>query len=484
MEPVTHPRLVLAAMTAAVVVVTLDTTILNVAIPTIGRDLHTDLAGLQWVIAGYSLTLGSLLVVGGRIGDVIGVRRAFAAGAVLFAAGSLLASVATATWQLVLGEAVIEGIGAALLFPASLATLSSTFQGAARGRAFALWGGVAGASAALGPVIGGWLTSDHSWRWGFRINVVVAPLAAALALATLPRRARHQARARFDVPGAAVLASGLFLLVFALTEAPAHGWLANRGGGLAAGGLALWSSTWPLSPVPVALVAAALAVAVFVALEARRADPLVDVGLFANRSFGGGLVTAATVVMAQAGTMFVLAVFLQATHRLAPVTAGRWLLPVGLGALAGAQAGGRAVRAMGAVAVVRVGIVVQLLGVLLTATLLDEAVGWAGLAGGLALFGVGAGMASSQLTNVILSEVAPERAGSASGIATTDNAIGASLGVAALGAVLRLGPFSGSASTRWALLTAAGLLLVGATCSLSLGSQRRDEPTPVVASSA
>jgi len=128
-------------MVAAVAVVTLDTTILNVAIPTIGRDLHTDLMSLQWVIAGYSLTLASLLIIGGRVGDILGVRRTFVAGALLFAGGSLIASVATSTPALVLGEAIVEGIGASLLFPASLAALSMTFTGPARAKAFGLWGG-------------------------------------------------------------------------------------------------------------------------------------------------------------------------------------------------------------------------------------------------------------------------------------------------------------------------------------------------------
>jgi MFS family permease len=138
-------------MAAAVAIVTLDTTILYVAIPTIRHDLHTDLTSLQWVITGYSFTLGSLLIIGGRIGDLFGTRRTFVTGAPLFATGSLLASLATSTSMLVAGEAIIEGVGAALLFPASLATLSTVFPGPARAKAFAVWGGVAGASAALGP---------------------------------------------------------------------------------------------------------------------------------------------------------------------------------------------------------------------------------------------------------------------------------------------------------------------------------------------
>jgi EmrB/QacA subfamily drug resistance transporter len=469
-----QPRrwLVLAAMSAAVAIVTLDTTVLNVAIPTIRHDLNTSFTSLQWVIAGYSLTLGSLLIIGGHIGDMFGVRRTFISGAVLFAAGSLLASLATNVPTLVLGEAVIEGIGASLLFPASLATLSTIFQGAARAKAFALWGGVAGAAAALGPVIGGWLTSDYSWRWGFRINVVVAPLAALAALAALPRDTRRGRGHRLDLGGAVLLAAGLFLVVFALTEGPDHGWLTNRGAGLAVAGVTVWSSSWPVSPAAVAVAVAAVALAAFAVYERReeraRRDPLVELRLFASRGFGGGLVTAATVVMAQAGTVFVLAVFLQATHRLQPVAAGRWLLPVGLAVLVGAQIGGRLATRTGPTVVVRAGILLQLAGVLTAAAVLRTDIGWASLAATLALFGLGAGMASSQLTNVILSKAPRERAGSASGIATTNSSLGAALGVTILGAVLRTGTLADSASARGALLTAAALLAVGSAASFTI----------------
>jgi MFS family permease len=469
-----RPWLVLAAMAAAVAVVTLDTTILNVAVPTIRRDLHTQLATLQWVIAGYSLTLGSLLIIGGRLGDLFGARRMFVTGALLFASGSLLASIATTVPFLVLGEAVIEGIGASLLFPASLSTLSTTFEGQARAKAFAVWGGVAGTAAALGPVIGGWLTSDYSWRWGFRINVVIAPVAAVVALFTLPRDKRSDRRPRVEVGGAAFLAAGLFFLVFALTEAPDHGWLANRGDGFALGGVTVWSGSWPLSPVVAAAAAGVACAAGFVACERRAArsarEPLVERRLFRRRSFGGGLMTAAAVVMAQAGTMFVLTIFLQATHRLDAVTAGRWLLPVGVAVLVGAQLGGRAAAKRGPVFAVQAGILTQLTGLVAAATVLRTDTAFMTLALPLALFGIGAGMASSQLTNVILSEVPRERAGSAGGVATTNNAVAAALGVAVLGAVLRGGALIDARSARWALLVGAALLLLGSASSFAIRS--------------
>jgi EmrB/QacA subfamily drug resistance transporter len=451
-------------MAAAVAIVTLDTTILNVAIPTIRRDLHTTLASLQWVIAGYSLTLGSLLTIGGRLGDLFGARRTFITGALVFAGGSLIASLATNTPTMVAGEALIEGVGASLLFPASLATLSSVFGGRARAKAFAVWGGVAGASAALGPVIGGWLTSDYSWRWGFRINVVVAPLAALAALAALPRDAPRHRHPRLDFEGAGLLAAGLFFVVFALTEGPNHGWLANRGAGLAMAGVRIWSRSWPVSPVVAAALLAVVALGGFVMREATkqpRTDGLVDLRLFANRGFTGGLVTAATVVMAQAGTMFVLAVFLQSTHR---------LQPVGLAVLMGAQLGGRGAAKVGPLIVVRAGILIQLGGLVACAAILQTDIGWLPLTGALALFGLGAGMASSQLTNVILSETPRDQAGSASGVATTNNSVAAALGVTILGAVLRLGTLTDAGSARWALLAAVALLAAGSVASFAIPS--------------
>ncbi len=457
----------LAAMVAAVAVVTLDTTILNVAIPTIARDLHTGLRSLQWVVAGYSLVLGALLIIGGRLSDTIGVRRAFAAGALIFATGSFLASVATSTPQLVAGEAIIEGIGASLLFPASLAALSMTFAGPARARAFGLWGGVGGAAAALGPAIGGWLTSEFSWRWGFRINVAVAPLAAVAALAALPRDRATRRGGRVDGRGAVLLAAGLFTVVFALTEAPNHGRLVNHGGGVALGPLTLWSPGWSLSPAVAALGIAAVCLLGFVRVERMREDPLVDLSLFSRRSFSGGLTTAAAVVMAQAGTMFTLAVFLQTARHLSAISAGRWLVPVGAGALVGARTGGRRAASTGPVAVVRTGIAVELAGVVAAAVLLSGRVAWAPLAAALALFGFGAGMASSQLTNVVLSEVPAGKTGAASGVSTTNNALGAALGVAILGAVLRAGGL-GTASARWSLLTGAILLAMGSVASFTI----------------
>ena len=167
----------LVVLSSALFIIVLDNTILNVAVPTIVRDFHTSVSSLQWVIAGYSLVFASLLISFGRLGDIFGRRRLFFLGAAMFAVGSLVASLSQSVVQLFIGESLLEGVGAAAMLPATLSIISATFQGRERGSAFAVWGAVAGGAGALGPFLGGILTTDYSWRWAFRINVVIAPLA-------------------------------------------------------------------------------------------------------------------------------------------------------------------------------------------------------------------------------------------------------------------------------------------------------------------
>src|SRR5579859_513318 len=225
-EPVEDPRrwVTLAIVLMSTVIVVLDNTVLNVAIPTILREFHTTLPSLEWVITGYALTFATLLIIGGRLGDVYGHRRVFVAGAALFGVGSLLASVSHSVGMMILGEAIIEGIGASLMLPATLAILSTTFHGRERATAFATWGATAGVAAACGPVVGGFLTSNYSWRWSFRINVIIAPLAIIGALLFMKHQVQARRRVPIDFPGAVLIASGMFLLVFGLSEGGVYGW--------------------------------------------------------------------------------------------------------------------------------------------------------------------------------------------------------------------------------------------------------------------
>src|SRR5207248_8122514 len=186
------------------------------------RDLHTSITSLQWVITAYSLTLAALTIAGGRLGDLFGRKRMFVAGAVIFAAGSMLASLAASVPMLIVGESIVEGIGAALMLPATASLLVASYRGRDRALALGIWGGMAAAGAAIGPVLGGFLTTHYSWRWGFRINVVVAAILVTGAMIieeNQPRTAK-----KIDYVGVLLSAIGLLFIVFGIIDSPTKGW--------------------------------------------------------------------------------------------------------------------------------------------------------------------------------------------------------------------------------------------------------------------
>jgi EmrB/QacA subfamily drug resistance transporter len=429
----------LAIVVLAVLIVALDTTVLNVAIPTILRDLHTTLPNLQWVITGYSLTFASLLIIGGRLADLFGARRIFIIGATLFGLGSLLASIAQSVPVLIFGEAIIEGVGASLMMPATLGILSSTFRGHERASAFAIWGATAGAAVALGPLLGGFLTTNYSWRWSFRINLVVVPVAVIGALLVMRRSATAAARERIDVPGALLVAAGMFLLVFSLSEGARYGWWRP----LEDFGL-LGDRVWPvgrgISIVPVTIVAALVLLGAFFAVERRKerqhADPLFEFGLLRYLSFRYGLVTIMVLALGQLGFLFVLPVFLQDGLHLSAVDNGMWLLPSGISIIVGTQIGARLTRYISVTTVVRIGLLLEAAGLSAMVIAVSPQLTFWSLLPGLVLFGLGIGFAGSQLTNVILSEIPNDRAGAASGANTTIRQLGAALGIATIGGLL------------------------------------------------
>jgi EmrB/QacA subfamily drug resistance transporter len=429
----------LAIVILAVVIVVVDNTVLTVAIPTILEDFHTELPSLQWVLTGYSLTFATLLIIGGRLGDIYGARRTFMIGAALFGVGSFVASISDSVPVLILGESIIEGIGASLMLPATLAILSTTFTGAERAKAFAAWGATAGAGVAFGPVLGGWLTSDFSWRWCFRINLVVAPLAVLGALLFMERTPPSERRQRIDLVGALLVAAGTFLLVFGLSEGGTYGWWgAIRT--LTVVGHPVWPSDRPLSAIPVVFVGAAALLLAFSAWERAREragrDPLFEFGLLSHLSFRYGLLTTAVLAMGQLGFLFVLPVFLQDGQHRSALESGLWLVPSGLFIVVGAQVGAKLTRRIDTVLVVRGGLVLEAIGLAGIAAVIHTGLTFWQAFPTFAAFGLGLGFASSQLTNVVLWEIPSDHAGSASGANTTVRQIGAALGIAIIGSLL------------------------------------------------
>ena len=420
-------------------IVGLDSSVLNVAIPTILRDFDTTLSQLQWVITGYSLTFAALLIIGGRLTDIHGPRRMFITGATLFAIGSLIAALSTGVPMLVVGEAIIEGIGAAFIAPASLAILTRTFHGRERGTAFGMWSATMGAAVAFGPLFGGFLTTEFSWRWAFMINVVFAPLAILGVLLLTKPMPRTGVREPLDVPGAILIASGMGLLVFGISEGTLYGWW-HPLRDFAVAGVTLWPASAPASVVPAAFLLSFVLLYSFYRLERskerRDAWPLFEFGELRHPGFRNGLTTLLFVAMGQTAFILILSVLLQDARRLSAFTTGLWLVPAGLTIVITSQIGGWLTRQIDTVVVVRIGLTCQSLGLILTVLVISPDVSLLQLLPCFLLFGTGLGFAASQLTNVILRDVRPEKAGAASGANSTIRMIGGALGIATVSAIL------------------------------------------------
>ena len=428
----------LGVLVITVVLVAMDTSVLNVSIPTMLRDLDTTVPSLEWVIAGYSLTFASLLIIGGRLGDIFGHRRLFVIGVSLFGLGSLIAALSPTVGWLILGEAVIEGIGAALMVPSTLALLSSIFHGRERATAFAAWGAAAGAAVAFGPVLGGWLTTNYSWRWAFGSNVIIAPLAVLGAMVLMSRSERH-ARIPIDLPGAALIATGMFGIVFALSQSPTYGWLTPKEA-LTIGSVDVWPASMPISVTAFAFVIGVVLLVAFVIVErrkeARDASPLFEISQLRFKTFRYGLVTAVIVALGQLGLLFALPLFLQGANGLTAEENGLWMLPLGLMMIVGAQAGGKMNHRYGTTNVVRGGFFLEAVSLVLLIITVHPGLSFWQLFPSVALFGLGVGAASGQLTNLVLSEISMEKSGVASGANSTARQLGAALGAAMMGSLV------------------------------------------------
>jgi EmrB/QacA subfamily drug resistance transporter len=428
----------LAISILAAFIVVLDNTVLNVAIPTILRDFNTTLPIIEWVVTGYALTFATLLIIGGRLGDVYGHRKIFIIGLVLFGVGSLLAALSQNVAQLIVGEAIIEGIGASLMLPATLAILSGTFKGRERATAFAAWGATAGVAAACGPVVGGFLTTNYSWRWSFGINVIVAPLAIIGAVMFMSAGIRSGRKMTIDVTGAILVAIGMFTLVFALSEGGTYGWW-EQIKPFTVFGTQVWPSSWP-SIIPFVLLVSPIALGAFYLVEKAKVrqgrDPLFVFADLRFKTYRYGLLTGVVLAMGQLGLSFALPLFLQDGKHLSAAVNGLWLLPSGVFVIIGAQAGGRLIHRYGTVNVVRFGLASYALGIILIVQAISLDITWYELLPGLAFYGAGIGLALAQLTNVILSEIPADSSGVASGANTACRQVGSALGVAVIGAII------------------------------------------------
>ncbi len=425
--------LVVLALSIAIVII--DNTVLNVAIPYILRDLNTTFDAIQWVISGYALIIATLLIIMGRLGDLYGRKKIFLIGTVFFAVGSFIASIAPNVYILFLGEAFIEAIGAAMLMTSSLSLIASEFQGKERAVAFGIWGSVAGGSASVGPLLGGFLTTYYSWRWSLRINVAVALVAIIGSI--FIQESKGDGGKKFDIAGTFLSASGLFILIFGLIEGRKYGWWAPQE--LFSLGSFAWNNTG-ISIIPYAFGLSAILLILFVLvenkLERNGQDPLLRMSMFKNRGFSLGLITLGILSMGLIGVFFVLTIYLQNALGLDAFNTGLVFMFASVSVAIFGPLSGFIASKIGPKWISTIGMFVTAFGIFLLGNLFSTTATGMTLAPGLILFGAGIGMASAQLTNIVISQVNIKLAGEASAVNSTVRQIGTSIGIAILGTIL------------------------------------------------
>ena len=417
--------LAMLTLSLGVSLVVMDMTIVNVAVPVIIDDLGLTAAGAQWMNAIYLLMLASLLLAAGRLGDRIGRRKVYAIGLVLFMVASLSAGAAQ-NQEMLIAARFVQGLGAAMIVPASLSTLNATFQGRARGIAFAIWGSSVGGMVAVGPLLGGWLATESTWRWAFWINIPFGLLALVGIAKVLDETRDDDIRPGTDVAGILLSTLGLGGLVFGLIEGQYYGWWRQDSGAL--------------SPVPFSLALGALLLVAFLLVEARRARAgavtLVDLTLMRFRSLRYGSIAATIVALGEIGLIFTLPLLLQGALGYTPLGTGVLILWLAVGTFLASGATPPLTQRLGQRAVIRIGLVLEVVAIAGTALIISEDVSGPAIAGMLFVYGVGVGMATAQLTSAILIDVPVGASGQASGFLTTVRQLGSALGIAVLGGLL------------------------------------------------
>jgi EmrB/QacA subfamily drug resistance transporter len=406
--------LVLAICCLSLFIVGLDATIVNVALPSIGRELHSSVSGLQWTIDAYSLVLASLLMLSGSTADRVGRRRTFQTGLVLFTLGSLLCSVAPGLGWLVAFR-MLQAVGGSMLNPVAMSIITNTFtEPAERARAIGVWGGVFGLSMAMGPVLGGALVDAVGWRGVFWVNIPVGIAALVLTALFVPESKAARPR-RPDPIGQLLVIVLLGSLTYALIEGPAYG----------------WGSVRILSLLAVAVIA----LAVFLGYEPRRREPLVDLRFFRSLPFSGATLIAVSAMGALGGFLFLNTLYLQEVRGYRPLIAGLFLLPMAAAMAVGAPLAGRMVARRGTRRPLLVaGAGLMAAGVLLTVVTASTSPGY--LIVSYLVFGIGMGMVNAPITNSAVSGMPRAQAGVAAGIASSSRQVGQVLGVAVMGSVL------------------------------------------------
>ncbi len=426
----------LGVLSLGLAIIIIDTTLLNVSLSYIIKDLNTNIQSLQWVITAYALVLAGLTITGGRLGDLFGRRKMFMLGAIIFAVGSFMASESHTIPILLLGESLIEGLGAALMMPATASLVVANFKGRERATAFGVWGAVAGASSAIGPLLGGYLATHYSWRWGFRINIFIAAI-VILGSLLLISESRDERKPTLDWGGVVLSSLGLFGITYGIIESSTYGWWKAK---------ELWAigsyqfNFWNLSITPIALGLGLVLLATFFwwekRVEEKGKSPLVSLKLFKNRQFTSGTLAVSILTLGMTGTFFALPIYLQAVKNMDAFHTGLVFLPLSASLLVVAPLAAFLSRKISPKYLIQFGLIMAAIGAFVIRWGITADGGTGRLIPGLIIFGVGMGFVMAPISGLTLSAVPVQEAGEASGVNNTMRQVGTSLGAAIVGAAV------------------------------------------------
>jgi EmrB/QacA subfamily drug resistance transporter len=434
----------------------LDNTVVNVALPSIQRDLGADLSELEWIVTGYALTFASLMLVGGKVADAYGRRLIFVVGIVVFTTASLLCGLATSS-EMLIGARVLQGAGAALMNPATLSIIAATFPPRERGTAIGIWAGTSALALAIGPLVGGLITEHLDWSWIFFVNVPIGVLGIVASFLFIDE-SRDETHASLDLPGLATSAVGLFALTYGLIEANTYGWTSAR--------------------IVGAFALAGVALASFIILERRRSDPMLPLELFRNRTYTGANLVMLLVALAMFGVFFFVSLYMQNILGYSAVQTGAAFLPMTVLIVLVAPIAGKTSDRLGSRGLMTAGMLLLTVQLVLFSRLGADSSFW-NLLPALLIGGIGMAFTMTPSAAAATRSVPVDKAGVGSAVLNCARQVGGTMGVAIMGAIVagQVGQVTPSPAFREAfvdafmrgferaLLVAACIALLGALVS-------------------
>jgi EmrB/QacA subfamily drug resistance transporter len=437
--------LTLASVSFGLFMIMLDNTVVNVALPSIQRDLGADLSELEWIVTGYALTFASLMLVGGKVADAYGRRLVFVAGIVVFTTASLLCGLASSS-EMLIGARILQGAGAALMNPATLSIIAATFPPRERGTAIGIWAGTSALALAIGPLVGGLITEHIDWSWIFFVNVPIGVLGVGASYLFIDE-SRDETHTSLDLPGLAASALGLFALTYGLIEANTYGWTSAR--------------------IVGAFVLAAASLIAFLVIERRRRDPMLPLELFRNRTYTGANLVMLLVALAMFGVFFFVSLYMQNILGFSAVQTGAAFLPMTVLIVLIAPIAGKASDRLGSRGLMTTGMILLSVQLVLFSRLDADSSFW-NLLPALLIGGVGMSCTMTPSAAAATRSVPVDKAGVGSAVLNSARQVGGTMGVALMGAIMaaEIGdvrtPDAFMRGFERALLVAAAIAVVGA----------------------